>query len=82
MNFKPKKADFVFIGLVIAVIIFVTSLPGPRDNNPPVPGDFAHRQVSSEKACLACHIPGGVRPLASRHPKRPDCLRCHRQPTV
>jgi hypothetical protein len=82
MRFKPKKSDFVFVGLVIAVIVFVTLLPGPRDNNPPVPGDFAHRQVTSEKECMACHIPGGARPLSSRHPKRQDCLRCHRQPTV
>ena len=82
MRFKPKKADFVFIGLVTAVIVFVTLLPGPRDNNPPVPRDFAHRQVTSEKACMACHIPRGARPLSSRHPKRSDCLRCHRQPTV
>jgi hypothetical protein len=82
MRFRPKKSDLVFIALALAVIGFLTLLPGPRDNNPPVPGDFAHRQVRSGKECMACHVPGGARPLASRHPKRQDCLRCHRQPSV
>ena len=82
MRFRPKKSDLVFIALALAVIVFLTLLPGPRDNNPPVPGDFAHRQVTSGKECMACHVPGGARPLSARHPKRQDCLRCHRQPTV
>ena len=78
MGFKPKKSDFVFIGLVIAVIVFVTLLPGPLDNNPPVPNDLAHHGIKLEKDCLACHVKGGERPLKERHPKRQDCFRCHR----
>lgn len=79
MKFRLKKSDLLFVVLALAMILFLTALPSPRDNNPPVPGDFAHRQIRSEKDCVACHIPTGVRPLASRHPKRQDCLRCHRE---
>lgn len=79
MGFKPKKSDVVFIGLVIAVIVFVTLLPSPKDNNPPVPPDSAHRGLKLEKDCLACHVQGGKYPLPTRHPKRQDCFRCHRQ---
>jgi len=82
MRFKPKKSDLVFLGVALAVIIFLTLLPSPRDNNPPVPSDFAHQQVKSEKQCVACHIPGGERPLSARHPRRQDCFRCHRQPAL
>jgi len=78
MRFRPKKSDLIFIALALAVIGFLTLLPAPRDNNPRVPGDFAHRQIKSEKQCVSCHIPTGVRPLPSRHPKRQDCFRCHR----
>ncbi|TSA03467.1 MAG: hypothetical protein D4R81_03335 [Nitrospiraceae bacterium] len=78
MSFKPKKSDFVFVGLVIAVVVFVTLLPSPRDNNPPTPNDLAHHGIKLEKDCLACHVKGGERPLKERHPKRQDCFRCHR----
>ena len=78
MSFKPKKSDFVFIGLVIAVIVFVTLLPSPKDNTPPTPNDLAHHGIKLEKSCLACHVKGGERPMKERHPKRQDCFRCHR----
>ena len=32
--------------------------------------------------CVGCHSPGAERPLPARHPKRPDCLRCHARQTV
>jgi hypothetical protein len=76
MKFQPRKSDLVFIGLALAVILFLALLPTPRDNNPRVPRDMAHRQIS-EKQCIACHIPSGVYPLPARHPKRQDCFRCH-----
>ena len=82
MRFQPKKSDLLFLGAALAVIIFLTLLPSPRDNNPQVPRDFAHQQMRSEKQCIACHIPGGARPLSTRHPKRQDCLRCHRESAV
>lgn len=79
MKFHPKKSDFVFIGLVIAVVVFVTLLPSPRDNNPPTPNDLAHHGIKLEKDCLSCHVKGGERPMKERHPRRQDCFRCHRQ---
>jgi hypothetical protein len=79
MRLHPKKSDLVFLVLVVAVVVFVTLLPSPRDNNPPVPPDFVHRGIKLEKDCLACHVKGGQKPMAARHPKRQDCFRCHRE---
>ena len=79
MTFRLKKSDFMFIGLALAVISFVTLLPSPKDNNPPVHPDSAHHGLKLEKECLACHVQGGSRPLQVSHPKRQDCFRCHRQ---
>ena len=78
MKFRLQKSDFVAIGLALAVILVVALLPSPKDNNPPVPNDLAHHAIKLEKDCLACHVKGGERPLQERHPKRQDCLRCHR----
>ncbi len=78
MRFRLQKSDFVFIGIVIAVVVFVTLLPSPKDNNPPVPIDLAHHGIKLEKDCLTCHVQEGKYPLSTRHPKRPDCFRCHR----
>ena len=78
MKFRFKKSDYIAIGLAIAVIALVSLLPSPRDNNPPAPNDLAHRGIKLEKDCLACHVQGGERPLKERHPKRPDCFKCHR----
>jgi hypothetical protein len=78
MKFRFRKSDYIAIGLVIAVVVFVTLLPSPRDNNPPVPNDLTHHGIKLEKDCLACHVKGGERPFKERHPKRQDCFRCHR----
>ena len=78
MRFRLQKSDFVFIALIIIIVVFVTLLPSPKDNNPPVPPDSKHRALKIEKDCLVCHAPQGERPLSAKHPKRQDCLRCHR----
>ena len=78
MSIRLKKSDVVFIALVIIIIVFVTLLPSPKDNNPPVPPDSKHRALKIEKDCLVCHAPQGERPLSAKHPKRQDCFRCHR----
>ena len=78
MSIRLKKSDVVFIALVIIIVVFVTLLPSPKDNNPPVPPDSKHRALKIEKDCLVCHAPQGERPLSAKHPKRQDCLRCHR----
>jgi hypothetical protein len=78
VRFRLQKSDLVVIGLALAIIIFVTLLPSPKDNNPPVPPDSKHRGLKIEKDCLACHVVAGERPLKETHPRRQDCFRCHR----
>jgi hypothetical protein len=78
VRFRLQQSDLVTIGLALAVIIFLTLLPSPKDNNPPVPPDSKHRGLKLEKDCLACHVQGGERPLKEKHPRRQDCFRCHR----
>lgn len=73
-----RKADLIFVGLAVAVVIGVALLPSPKDRNPPVPNNEEHRRVAAEKDCLQCHATAGIKPLAAKHPKRQDCLRCHR----
>ncbi len=77
-----RKADLLYVLGAGLVILFVSMLPSPRDQNPPVPDTSEHRAVASEKECVRCHAASGSRPLPGRHPKRPDCFRCHREPTV
>ncbi|MEW6544220.1 MAG: hypothetical protein AB1411_11480 [Nitrospirota bacterium] len=73
-----RRADWLFVLAVVAVVLFVSLLPSPRENNPPVPDTPEHRGVG-EKLCSQCHAPGQSRPLPSWHPKRQDCFRCHKQ---
>jgi hypothetical protein len=49
--------------------------------NPMVPRTAEHAAVKVEKDCVSCHSAGAVRPLPARHPKRPDCFRCHARQT-
>ncbi|GMV51448.1 MAG: hypothetical protein NBKEAIPA_02807 [Nitrospirae bacterium] len=72
-----RKADLIFVVLALLVVGGVALLPSPRDRNPRVPGNEAHRHVMAEKDCLACHSASGSRPLPAQHPKRQDCLHCH-----
>jgi uncharacterized paraquat-inducible protein A len=74
-----KKADWIFVALAVLVVIGVSLLPSPRDQNPPVPDTQDHRAITAEPECLRCHVVGGARPLPARHPKRQDCFRCHRR---
>lgn len=76
---RLRKADWIFLLAVALVILFVSLLPSPRDRNPPVPRTSDHQGLASEKECLRCHVIGGTRPLPSRHPKRQDCWRCHKE---
>ncbi len=72
-----RKVDLIFVGLALLVVGGVALLPSPRDRNPKVPATAAHRAVTGEKACVACHQPSGARPMPAQHPKRQDCLHCH-----
>jgi uncharacterized paraquat-inducible protein A len=72
-----RKADWLFIVFAVVVVVGVSLLPTPKDRNPMVPRTAEHDAIKAEKDCLVCHTAGGVRPLPTRHPKRPDCFRCH-----
>ncbi|MBM4122876.1 MAG: hypothetical protein FJ249_09845 [Nitrospira sp.] len=74
-----QRADWAFLFAVVLVVLLVSFLPSPRDQNPPIPADQDHRTLAEEKTCSACHAAGRSRPLSDRHPKRRDCFRCHRQ---
>jgi hypothetical protein len=74
-----RRADWIFLAGIVLVILFVSLLPSPRDRNPAIPRTEAHRTVTVEQQCTACHAAGRVRPLPERHPKRKDCFRCHRR---
>jgi uncharacterized paraquat-inducible protein A len=74
---RLRKVDWLFILFALAVVVGVSLLPTPRDRNPIIPNTQDHRAVRTEKDCVACHAAGAVKPLPARHPKRPDCFRCH-----
>ena len=75
---RLRKVDVIFLLAAGLVILVVSLLPTPRDQNPPVPHTPDHQALASEKECGRCHDVGARRPLAVRHPKRQDCSRCHR----
>jgi hypothetical protein len=72
-----RKVDWLFIAFALAVVVGVSLLPTPRDRNPVIPNTAEHAAVKTEKDCVGCHASDAVRPLPARHPKRPDCFRCH-----
>ena len=76
-----RKVDWLFILFAVAVVVGVSMLPTPKDRNPMVPKTAEHNALVSEKECVGCHRAEGVRPLPARHPKRPDCFRCHARQT-
>jgi hypothetical protein len=76
-----RKVDGLFIVFAVAVVAGVSMLPAPKDRNPMIPGTAEHDAVKSEPDCIACHQAGAARPLPARHPKRPDCFRCHARKT-
>lgn len=74
---RMRRADWLFAGAVVLVVLGVSLLPSPRDRNPAVPATPDHRGLV-EKDCVRCHAVGQSRPLPERHPKRQDCFRCHK----
>lgn len=77
-----RKVDWLFILFAVAVVVGVSLLPTPKDRNPTVPRTAEHDAVKAEKDCVGCHGAGAERPLPARHPKRPDCFRCHARQAV
>ncbi|HTL60824.1 MAG TPA: hypothetical protein VL261_04185 [Nitrospira sp.] len=76
-----RKVDWLFIVFALAVVVGVSFLPTPRDRNPVIPNTVEHAAIKTEKDCVACHAADAVRPVPARHPKRPDCFRCHARQT-
>jgi hypothetical protein len=74
---RLRKIDGLYVLFAVAVVIGVSMLPTPKDRNPMIPANADHQTVKVEKECLQCHVPAGNKPLPERHPKRPDCFRCH-----
>ena len=74
---KLRRADWLFVVFAVTVVAGVSFLPTPKDRNPMVPRTAEHEAAKSEQQCVGCHKSDGVKPLPARHPKRPDCLRCH-----
>jgi uncharacterized paraquat-inducible protein A len=77
-----RKVDWLFILFALTVVVGVSLLPTPKDRNPIIPKTAEHDAVRVEKDCVGCHAAGGVKPVPSRHPKRPDCFRCHARPSA
>ena len=76
-----RKVDWLFILFAVAVVVAVSLLPTPKDRNPMIPMNAKHDAVRTEKDCVGCHTAEAVRPVPARHPKRPDCFRCHARQT-
>ena len=74
---RLRKVDWLFIVGALGVVVGVSLLPTPKDRNPMIPRTSEHQAVKTEKDCIGCHAADAVRPLPARHPKRPDCFRCH-----
>ncbi len=72
-----RRADWIYVLGAGLVVLAVSLLPSPKDNNPRIPRTPEHQAVRSEQECVRCHAPGQSRPLAARHPNRQDCSRCH-----
>ena len=79
MKWTPGKGDWAFIVGVLAVVLFVSMLPTPRERNPMIPANDGHRALVAETQCSQCHVAQASRPLSDRHPKRQDCFKCHRR---
>lgn len=74
-----RKVDWLYVGFAVLVVLGVSMLPSPKDRNPVIPATPAHVGVRSERDCLTCHGVEGQRALVvPPHPKRQDCLHCHR----
>ena len=76
---KLRPVDLAVALVALGVVLLVSLLPSPRDNNPPVPATPEHRVAKLERDCLACHALEGSHALPARHPPREDCFRCHRE---
>ena len=78
MRLRPVDIGVIAAAGLVMLLVFL--LPSPRDRNPAVPSTPEHRAIPAVEDCLKCHASGASQPLSTRHPKRKDCFRCHREP--
>ncbi|MDX8382675.1 MAG: cytochrome c3 family protein [Ghiorsea sp.] len=76
---KLIKRDYIFIGIIAVVLIFLTTGAKERTTKD-VPNNEMHNQVTSRAECLSCHGAEGVKPQPLGHPKANQCFQCHTQP--
>ncbi len=74
-----NKRDWVFLGIVLAVILLLVMGTSERTTKP-VPSDATHQAVTSRAQCMACHGVDGVKPQPVGHTKADQCFQCHMQP--
>lgn len=84
---KISHKDWIFIGLVCAVLLLVFLISG-RETTRKVPLDENHRTVyrsisspggkaEAERKCGDCHNPAKI-PFPENHPPGDRCLLCHK----
>jgi hypothetical protein len=89
---KIRKQDWMFIGIVVAVLGIFFAITGEEKTHR-VPLDDNHKpfyeivkksgKMEADKGCPTCHYePGGV-PFPAKHPVKPKdgpsrCLFCHK----
>jgi len=80
-----KRADWIFIAVAVAVIMFFVGLSVFSTKPVRLPDDPEHRAATSRAQCLACHNPdnqAAVSPILPSHPsswkdERFKCINCH-----
>ncbi len=81
-----KRADYVFVSLALAVVVFLIVLSKTSGKHPtPMPADATHQPSLDRAACLVCHSPdnrGAAKPIARNHPfkwkdEQFKCTNCH-----
>lgn len=60
---------------IVAVLIYLSSTGRKA---PFIPSDDAHRSITTQEGCAACHAPGKPAPLKPLHPPKEQCLICHK----
>jgi hypothetical protein len=84
---KIDKRDWLFIGLIIAVLGTFFAISG-KEKTKFVPFDDKHKpfyetfaktgnKKEAEKGCESCHNEKGV-PFPPNHPSKNRCLLCHK----
>ena len=78
-SWKPGKKDFIFLGIVGAVILILVLGTGDRTTKS-VPDDATHVHVTSRAQCMECHGVDGIKPQPQGHTRADQCFQCHMQP--